>query len=557
MFHVLYHPEFLELSLSTLQHYYYGIRALARSCERQGFHDVGTFFSDDRASKLILDDLLDHPGSVGFLHIGAGLFNAFHRFGESAVGFQTCRGKTYNRLRTLLRELNRNSYQHPVIPWAIYKNLLLSISQQIEEGLARLNNPAWVEIIRFHNTENTREFRKFPSLTVKFIKREFPEFSERIGSMQALLGELGALQELARLGIMAYTGCRVGEVSTLTHAEPKEVEDSTFLIFGKTTKSMVGDVYWVTNQNGADAVRLALKVREIVIRGLGLDSDSDLPLLPSLVGFPNNVTSSKSRSFSCNNNYKKRHQTNMNGVLERVWISVPTIGQDDYDFLCELSRDCRIDLAKFSVGSEFPFTGHQLRRSLAYFVMRAGGVEIGAMKRQFKQLFVAMARYYTSGVVSTEVEPNMAMTELVAKERLLEIDERLHRHLTNHVELSGAMGTSIKSNIETAVDSSRDEVIEGTRERMLKRVKQGEINYIETPLGACLSKDPCLTRARAEVSACLTCKNAVLELPKLEKTYRLLKISEHPFVAAQAEHFSHYLMGSKSRPGELQGETDG
>lgn len=551
MFHILYHPYFQSTALSTLRCYYFALRALAGACHRQGVHEIGTFFSDDRAAQLLLDDILKNHGYSSFVQAGTSLFNAFHMFGEDIVGFKTYRRTVYQKLGELLTKKNQDSFQHPVIPWRIYKHLIVSVSRQVEASLEWLDDPAWTAAIRFHSTEK----RTYPSKTVKYIKAEFPEFYEKVSTMPALMRELGSMQELARLGILLLTGCRTDEVSRLEVREPEKVDESTYLIHGRTTKSKKGKVYWVTNDIGANAVKLALKVRRVISEGLALEPSADLPIMPCIGNFPNKIRKQKSNDYKYN---RKRglHVTTVNGVLDRLGISLPDITQEDYDFLSELAKDSNIDLDKFSVGSVFPFSAHQFRRSLAYFVLRSARIDIGAFKRQFKHLLVAMTRYYSSGVISAELQPDLALIELLTEEQLLEIDERLRRHLVNFTELKGAMGASIRRNLEESDEESFDEVLEIARNRLLKRVEQGEIQYRETPLGACLSTEPCLSRARAEVSACLDCKNAILEMPKIEKTYRLLQNSDHPMISAQAEHFSYFLSGNESRPVELEGKLD-
>lgn len=554
--HVLFHPDALELSLSTLGNYFNGLKALARACEHHGFQDLGAFFSDDRAGNMILDKVMTSPGRVAFLHIGPGLFNSYHRFGENVVGFRAVLGTTYERLRDELGRYNRRSFQHPVIPWGIYKRLLIDLSNRIDEKLSWLDDPAWRDVIRFHSVEFPRihNARKMPSPSVKYIKANHPAFFRKVGSVQTLLHELGAMQELARLGIVVYTGCRRGEVSKMEAKAPEQVDEVTYLIYGRTTKSKNARVYWVTNSIGANALRLAMKVRSVIIDGLALDSTADVPLMPQLGGFPNNVRRSKGNDLSYDKDGKE-YRTQVNGVLDRVGIDVPRIGSDDYDFLCELSRDCRLDLEKYAVGSKFPFSIHQFRRSLAYFLVRVGGIEFGTIKRQFKQMLAAMARYYTSNVVSSEAELDMEMPQLLDKERMLEIDERMRRHFTNFTELRGAMGTSIRRNIEDANADRQKNVILTSRKRMRKRVEQGEVSYIETPLGACLSVEPCISRVRAEVSACLSCPNAILEQSKLEDVFAELQNAEHPFFAAQAEHFAQFLTGASSITGNREGDT--
>ena len=539
LFHVMYHPGLPDLAFSTLSHYYYGLRLLARTCDRLGYSSIGVFFSDDIAGRKILREIESGRGLITFLHIGASLFNASSRIGERILGFSVHHGSTYQRLRHLLRNLNAQSFQHPVIPWGIYKTLICSVIDHIDRSLAWLDDPAWVDCIRYHISRR-QHTRSRDGLTARYVRAQHPRFAAEIPHYQALLGKLGSFSELARIGILLFTGCRRSEASKLAPDCLDNGKNPIYLIHGQTSKTLKGDTYWVTNRNGAKAVELALKVRQTIADGARADIGT-LPLYPSLFCFPRRIAHGSSNDFSYTTS--EYSQGKFNGALERIGISIPVITATDFKFLSELSTDSRVNLEKYCIGSPFRFSAHQLRRSFAYYTTRSGRVEIGALRRQFQHLSVAMTRYYASDTVYLDTPDGTSFADLVAKERLLEADERMSSHLNNSSKLSGAMGTSIRKNIERASEKDRPLIIEQTRKRMLKRVAQGEIDYRQTPLGACMSRAPCFSRLRGELSACLKCKDAVLEQPRVEHIYERLQGQDNPFFAAQAEHFSYFLLG--------------
>lgn len=53
------------------------------------------------------------------------------------------------------------------------------------------------------------------------------------------------------------------------------------------------------------------------------------------------------------------------------------------------------------------------------------------------------------------------------------------------------------------------------REVIIGRFKSGELAYTETPLGACLTTQPCDKKALRAVSACISCDKAVIKLTNL------------------------------------------
>lgn len=543
--HVLFHPALLDLSPGTLRHYQYALRSLAAAAKECDCESLGPFFSDSFASNKMLNKVLKSTGRMAMIQAGTGLFNALIRIDEKTLGFRVRRGETYNRLAAARRELHLSRNQHPVIPWDIYKFLIRESVFLLKRYRERLRHPAWVAAINlyFVQMEGASYAQKHRALENQ-LENEYPDFEISKPRMLPILKELGDMQEMARIGIIIFTGCRHAETQELQPKKAKYQQNGAYLIEGESTKLGHGDVSWVTNADGALALDLALEIRKTIATGLAIDAASSIPtVFPSLRCFPKFI--SKPRSLVQSKDKNSLDQpTGLAGLFNRLGVSVPTISSPSHKFLSDLCQDSNLDIDSYKIGEIFPIKPHHFRRALAYFAMRSGNVEIGALKRQLKHLALAMTEYYSSGALGMDEEGRHSLSDLIEKERYADIDERLRMHLSNAQQLAGPMGTLMRRNVdkETAVDRVR--VIEANRKQILRRVRSGEVSYTQTPLGACMSVEPCLSRSRAELSACLRCPSAVVEHPKAQQVYEVLRSADNPFFSAQAEHFSHFLMTS-------------
>lgn len=546
LFHIMFHPGTNERSLGTLRSYHYGLRVLVAGCQHQGIPRLGDFFESDRDARQVWFSIKENFAKSLFVQVAPALFSTFNGLGESVVGFHVRKGSTFSEI---FREfqLRKDHFQTPVIPWRIYKHLVLSISDQIEESLEDAGDPAWKAMLKFRiDATRDKGVTKNHWQTQKYVSDNFPEFARSVPNMRAFSMRLAAIQQLARIGCLLFTGCRISETGSFPSDCLSPAEHGAFLIEGSPSKLPDTHDSWITNENGAQAVRLAQLVREIAMTGSPELQEQQVPLFPVLVGLPKLITKSREANFSRQARDPKEKAL-LNLALNRAGVTVPTVSEDDYEFLCELSKDSNINMDAHVLGQEFHLTSTQFRRSLIYYAMRASSIEIGAMRRQFKHKRTLMTEYYSSGVVGGGIQPEESISKLVRNERLSEIDERLQRHLTDYQDLAGGSGTPIRRNLEDTDPEMRQTVIKQTRERLLKRVEQGEIEYRETPLGACLSPNPCFSRLRAELTPCLSCKDAVLENGAIKRVHDSLARQGSSFFAAQAEHFSFYLSGLQTR----------
>jgi hypothetical protein len=75
-----------------------------------------------------------------------------------------------------------------------------------------------------------------------------------------------------------------------------------------------------------------------------------------------------------------------------------------------------------------------------------------------------------------------------------------------------------------------------SREDIIKKFRNGEIAYTETPLGACLSVKPCDKKALRAVSACIDCDKAVIKPNKLDHVIQSMEIFIQKLDPTSIEH---------------------
>lgn len=542
MFHILFHPDFCEREQSTVTTYYYWVRLLCRQCEKADFPSISHFFSDDRAMQEIVDQMSGERGETAFVRHAVTIIRMLFRIDEQILGFAVTKGPAYAKLLSSASAKNRDGYQHPPIPWRLYRHLIGGIAKKLEECLQVLDMDEWAKVLQFHQEKGSQKSGTGGGRTGRFIEHELPSLADYAKDFPSVRNTLTNMLDIARIGVMVFTGCRTGETLRLEPDPPDDRGNGVYLLYGRASKTAQNDTYWVTNAAGANAIRLALKVREVLSVGLGLESRlSELPLFPSFLNFPTNLFEERTREF----HHGDTSMTGVDKVLRDAGIEIPVMNESDMQFLLDLSVDSKINLQKFRVGKPHRITSHQFRRSLVYFAMRSGDIEIGAFRLQFKHLLTAMTEYYSSGVDGLDGATNHTMSELIELEHFAEIDERLRRHIAGFDRLAGGVGALIKKN---ALEANKDRlplVLDRTRDQLLRRAKQGEIRYSRTPLGACTSVKPCLSRAQADVSACLGCRSAVLQIDKVKSVHDALISSSHPFFSSQSEHFSHFLLGQE------------
>ena len=133
----------------------------------------------------------------------------------------------------------------------------------------------------------------------------------------------------------------------------------------------------------------AVKIAQAICRGLAsiykIDVDNDCPLFlnPAVL--------------------RKRNTDVGVGKLGNFYNKIPLIEgvRIELSDIQELAQtDTKRDFysePEFAVGRSWPLTGHQFRRSLAFYGSNSGFISLPSLKSQYKQVTLEMARYYSNG----------------------------------------------------------------------------------------------------------------------------------------------------------------
>lgn len=226
------------------------------------------------------------------------------------------------------------------------------------------------------------------------------------------------------------------------------------------------------------------------------------------------------------------------------------IEQDDIDELVTFDafRNWDDD-PRFSVGSLWPLTSHQFRRSVAVYASRSGMVSLPTLKTQYKHLSATMTAYYgenssyaQSFLIDEKGNPIERASILSAfrDEKQFNASLLLHERVLQASEpLKGPKGTEI----QLAKDRGKLPKMLSSRAETEKAIKQGRLSYKETPVGGCMLKGVCPHFGIDVVLPCTSnCKDAVLTKDKLRTYVENLRFEQEvmspkskPYKAIEAE----------------------
>jgi integrase len=205
-----------------------------------------------------------------------------------------------------------------------------------------------------------------------------------------IIGRINLYQSALMHAVAAFTGMRVGEVSILPlHDVLETFEDrgrTHYVIKGYTHKLNNGvqkPASWITSPEGHQAVLLAQRIGTAILRNVQSQPPADQRalLFPSIKS-----------PFRAKASYTST--TSQEQLSEAI---SPVIRQSDIDELNRLELDRGWQRDGIEVGSRWPLTFHQLRRSLSVYAHRSGMVSLPALKAQLQHITDEMRAYYADG----------------------------------------------------------------------------------------------------------------------------------------------------------------
>ncbi|ANB77809.1 integrase (plasmid) [Paraburkholderia phytofirmans OLGA172] len=482
-----------------------------------------TFFAAERqltlyeglSSAAVVLDYVAHAGRERKANPLHSLLVKLHRLGVGTTGLRVPLAQLHKPLFERYAQ-RAGSSQHPVIPTRIYQHFLSTCEHDLSvaEGVAGI-------LSDYLAHKYAGEIPCIPDELVRIA-----EYFACKNSPFVVLSLVASIGALCQLVILSFTGMRAMEAETLPYDCLRETRldgVTHYTIEGVTTKLSGGHprrACWVTSPLAARAVRLAQRLSGEAHRAHGeqgyAESTDGSHLLFCRMGLHLKYVANRAASNVHNE---------IEAFRERVF---PTITAED---IAELKRvdmhRAWEDEPKYTLGQQWPFTRHQLRRTLALFAHRSGLVTLPTLKRQLQHLTQEMSTYYARGSAfakgfidtdSTHFAKEWAETQglseyLAYAEQVLFADERLF----------GGHAAWVQSR---AVQASPVSVY--SREQTVRMFGKGELAYRETVLGGCVSVEPCKSTPLDWMRLdCLesNCRNLVVVPSKLQRVIKAQQVT--------------------------------
>jgi hypothetical protein len=168
--------------------------------------------------------------------------------------------------------------------------------------------------------------------------------------------------------------------------------------------------------------------------------------------------------------------------------------------------------ATFKTGDIFHFQNHQLRRSLAFYLIGYELCSFPALKQQLSHFSMAMTRWYARNASSL-----MKIYSEVQNERIsqhADIFVRIYQKLANGERVAGGKGNAAMAEIARQGKSYFEE---GANKRYLSReywiesLKTGSAHLHVTAPGIVCTNTQCSMRINIDLSECVGCENDYIE----------------------------------------------
>lgn len=446
--------------------------------------------------------------------------------------------------------------QTPVIPTKIYSSIINVLKNSLTPILA--NEKALTDFVEriqedkayARSPSSQRNFRTHAKIKQRgnystFFQEAVGEFGlqalferYKVKSMANFPSFLKLIQNLVRLQIHIYSGMRRNEVLSLKFDCLKSDSShgkSLYYLEGITTKLTKSKKIcrWIIAPEAVSGIKLCQNLVSSIARANNFTDHKQFYLFT-------NVSHIAKASFKPAPESVSSFFINFdNNKLLKLFESEILIVETDLDELRMLCPERKWDdEERFQTGKPWPIANHQFRRSLAFYVAQSGLVSLPSLKQQLKHITNQMSLYYAKG---SGIQLNFFMqndkehfiAELSKTKPVADALAFIKSILESNEPLDGAGGRYIERYTKPQTSIKERLVV---REDMTKKFRNGEIAYSETPLGACLSSEPCNKKALRAVSACIDCEKAIIKPNKLNQVIDSMKDFVQKLEPSSIEH---------------------
>ena len=203
------------------------------------------------------------------------------------------------------------------------------------------------------------------------------------------------------------------------------------------------------------------------------------------------------------------------------------------------------------VGKPWFFSSHQYRRSLAVYALNSGLVSLFAIKEQFGHLLQAMSAYYGNGhLVAKKLDGQTNDDDHIANymARMRHYVEAMA--FTKNVSLSeerlyGGGGIHFEKHLIPRTVEAREQVLKNLN-HTIKQFKKGLMRWRDTPMGGCISPDPCDKYLfPIFFISCKECEHSIQKLSKIEKLVETQRKSVLKLGEREPDTVAHRIEVSK------------
>ncbi|MCT8166768.1 MULTISPECIES: hypothetical protein [unclassified Pseudomonas] len=354
-----------------------------------------------------------------------------------------------------------------------------------------------------------------------------------------LMYYINEIQTAAQYWLHLFSGMRSNEARHLPSNTYQTININgrpVSILRGYTSKFSGGnhsETFWVTAQIAEKGVIAAQSIGTICAIRHNYDKSepSQYPLFPQLIApQPETKTHQVFDGAPLPPSFQKQR-------LDRLLHRWPALRIQEVD-IEELERfdafkDWRND-PSIKVGSTWPLTTHQCRRSLAVYSARSGLVSLGTIALQFKQLTDIMASYYRKGsalainFIKTDDARNW-LNELEHERRMAQY----HNYELDVIKTTSRLWGGEGNRIQIARNKGKPLIITTDRDETRRKFAKGEMVYKDGPIGGCTNLEACNKISFTRVTACILCEKSILDdnssLNKINRAVRKLRREQDLF----------------------------
>jgi integrase len=353
-----------------------------------------------------------------------------------------------------------------------------------------------IELLKTHKPEVKSISRhKFtPNLTLKIGDREVTNLKEALSLFKELNG--GCIW-----GLMSRTGMRADEVYHLHTSK------------GCTTEVISKQTIYLIHANLSKTVKgTQSKQDEFVTTKVGEKAYKILQALHE----PFRKAQPKSNNFfhKITGDFSHINKTGLN-KHSVAWFN-KVIGAE-----LTLTNEDIIDLkvsdpsSTFYIGENYKFTGHQLRRSFAYYLIGYELLSFPQLKQQFSHVSLAMTRHYAKNASKFQklrkIKENLLYT--IDQERVdqkAQVYLNIYKKLANKERVAGGKGNAFaKSMMKSECNLFKDKVDNDmlSLNYWKKQIRDQKRHIHAVAPGVYCTSTGCSLRTLVSLMECVDCKN--------------------------------------------------